>query len=130
MRHGLIALVFIVGITRSLLATTILPADVGELSHDAVAIVVGRVAAVDARWTAERRGIETLVTLDVETYLKGALGESVQFVTCRGRAGPLSEHRRGRASFREGRARASWSSSAHTDRAFRSCSVSTRASSA
>ena len=87
MRHGLTTLLFIVGITRSLLATSILPADVGELSHDAVAIVVGRVAAVDARWTAERRGIETLVTLEVETYLKGALGGSVQFVTAGGELG-------------------------------------------
>ena len=66
MRHGLTTLFFIVGITRSLLATSILPADVGELSHDA-SHLVGRVAAVDARWTAEQRGIETLVTLDVET---------------------------------------------------------------
>jgi hypothetical protein len=87
MRHGLTTLLFIAGITRSLVATSILPADVGELSHDAVAIVVGRVAAVDARWTAQRRGIETLVTLDVETYLKGALGGSVQFVTAGGELG-------------------------------------------
>jgi hypothetical protein len=81
MRLGLIAIGLLVGFTGMLQATSVLPADVGELSHDAVAIVVGRVAAVDARWTEERRGIETLVTLDVETYLKGGLGESVQFVT-------------------------------------------------
>jgi hypothetical protein len=87
MRQGLIAIFFTVLISESLLATSILPADVGELSHDAVAIVVGRVAAVEARWTAERRGIETLVTLEAETYLKGGLGESVQFVTAGGELG-------------------------------------------
>jgi hypothetical protein len=42
---------------------------------------------VDARWTPERRGIETVVTLDAETYLKGGLGESVQFVTAGGELG-------------------------------------------
>lgn len=87
MRPVFATLVFVIGITNSLLATTILPADMGELSHEAVAIVVGRVAAVDARWTAERRGIETLVTLEAETYLKGGLGESVQFVTAGGELG-------------------------------------------
>lgn len=85
-RAGFAALGLIVGLAAPQ-ATSILPADIGELSHEAVAIVVGRVAAVDARWTAERRGIETLVTLDAETYLKGGLGESVQFVTAGGELG-------------------------------------------
>lgn len=64
----------------SLTATTLIPADVGELSRDARAIVLGRVASVEARWTADRRGIETLVTLDADAYLKGVLGPSVQFL--------------------------------------------------
>lgn len=87
MRQGLIATGFLFGFVAAIQATSILPADVGELSHEAVAIVVGRVAAVDARWTAERRGIETLVTLEAETYLKGALGQSVQFVIPGGELG-------------------------------------------
>ena len=86
-RAGLAALGLIVGLAAAPQATSILPADIGELSHEAVAIVVGRVVAVDARWTAERRGIETLVTLEAETYLKGGLGESVQFVTAGGELG-------------------------------------------
>lgn len=81
MRQGFATIAFVLCLAGPLRATSILPADVGELSHEAVAIIVGRVAAVDARWTAERRGIETLVTLDAETYLKGGLGRSVQFVT-------------------------------------------------
>jgi hypothetical protein len=60
-------------------ATVIIPADLGELSHDAFAIVRGRVAAVDPRWTADRRTIETIVTLEVETYLKGTFGPTMQF---------------------------------------------------
>ena len=68
-------------------ATTLIPADVSELSRDARAIVLGRVAAIEARWTADRRSIETLVTLEADTYLKGALGPSVQFLVPGGELG-------------------------------------------
>ncbi|HZT75418.1 MAG TPA: hypothetical protein VFA27_02080 [Vicinamibacterales bacterium] len=68
-------------------ATSLVPADLGELSHEALAIVRGRVAAVDARRTDDRRTIETLVTLDVERYLKGDLGSTVQFRVPGGRLG-------------------------------------------
>jgi hypothetical protein len=60
-------------------ATVVLPAGLSELSHDATAIARGRVVAVDAQWTDGRRGIETIVTLQIETYLKGDLGDVVQF---------------------------------------------------
>jgi len=60
-------------------ATVLVPADLGELARDARAIARGTVVAVDAQWTPDRRTIETLVTLEVESYLKGALGETVQF---------------------------------------------------
>jgi hypothetical protein len=61
-------------------ATTLVPADLGELTRDAQAIARGRVAAVESRWTADHRAIETLVTLEVDTYLKGSFGSSLQFV--------------------------------------------------
>ena len=60
-------------------ATTIIPADLGELSRDARAVVRGRVAALDAQWTEDRGTIETIVTLDVERYIKGALGPTLRF---------------------------------------------------
>ena len=60
-------------------ATTIIPADLGELSRDARAIARGRVVAVEGRWTDDRHAIETIVTLDVENYLKGSLGSTLQF---------------------------------------------------
>ncbi len=60
-------------------ATTLVPASLTQLSHDALAIVRGRVSAVDARWTADHKTIETLVTLDAESYLKGSLGSAVLF---------------------------------------------------
>ena len=60
-------------------ATVFLPTDLNDLSRDAVAIARGRVVSVDAQWTDGRRSIETLVTLETETYLKGSLGQVVQF---------------------------------------------------
>jgi hypothetical protein len=60
-------------------ATVLISADLGELSRDARAIVRGRVAALDAQWTDDRGSIETIVTLEVESYLKGALGAALRF---------------------------------------------------
>lgn len=60
-------------------ATVIVPADLAELSRDAQAIARGRVSAVTGRWTEDRRTIETIVTLDVERYLKGSLGSTIDF---------------------------------------------------
>jgi hypothetical protein len=69
----------VLALASSARATVIIPADLGELSRDALAIVRGRVAAVDARWTEDRGTIETIVTVEVESYLKGALGQVVRF---------------------------------------------------
>ena len=60
-------------------ATTLIGADLGELTHAAIAVVRGRVAAVQGRWTDDRSAIETIVTLDVDEYWKGDLGPTVQF---------------------------------------------------
>jgi hypothetical protein len=60
-------------------ATVLIPADLGELSRDAIAIARGRVTALDAQWTEDHGTIETLVTLEVESYLKGSLGSTLRF---------------------------------------------------
>jgi hypothetical protein len=60
-------------------ATVLIPADLGELSRGAVAIARGRVASLDAQWTEDRGTIETMVTLEVESYLKGSLGSTLRF---------------------------------------------------
>jgi hypothetical protein len=69
----------LLALTLPVRATVIVPADLGELSRDARAIVRGRVAALDAQWTDDRGSIETIVTLEVESYLKGALGAILRF---------------------------------------------------
>lgn len=63
----------------SVRATVLVPADLAELSHDAQVIARGQVVAIDARWSDGRRAIETIVTLEAETYLKGDMGRMVQF---------------------------------------------------
>jgi len=60
-------------------ATVVVPADLNQLSREAVAIARGHIVAVEPQWKDDRRGIETLVTLETETYLKGSLGSAVQF---------------------------------------------------
>ena len=39
----------------------------------------GRVAALDTQWTEDRGTIETIVTLEVEHYIKGAFGPTLRF---------------------------------------------------
>ena len=77
--------VFLMGLAGVAHATTILPADLGELSRDARVIVVGCVAMLEEHWTVDRRAINTLVILHVDTYLKGDFGPTVQFRTPGGR---------------------------------------------
>lgn len=77
--RAVLVLCLVVHLATPASATVVIPADLGELSRDALAIVRGRVAAVDPRWTADRRTIETIVTLEVESYLKGAFGPTLQF---------------------------------------------------
>ncbi len=60
-------------------ATVVVPADLGELAQDARAIARGRVVAVEAHWADDHRSIDTIVTLEVDTYLKGSLGSTLMF---------------------------------------------------
>jgi len=75
----LLTLCLAMAVTAAAGATVLIPADLGELSRDALAIARGRVAAVDAQWTDDRGTIETVVTLEVESYLKGGLGAMLRF---------------------------------------------------
>jgi len=78
MRTAIASIVMIV-FTAAAQATVVIPADLGELARDARAIVRGRVSTVATRWTEDRRGVETIVTLEVESALKGTAGSLVQF---------------------------------------------------
>lgn len=77
--RALVSLLLIAWLAVPARATVLIPADLGELSRDALAIARGRVAAVDTQWTEDRGTIETIVTLEVERYLKGSLGSMLRF---------------------------------------------------
>jgi hypothetical protein len=88
-RLVLYVIVSIVALALPVRATVVLPADLGELAQEARAIARGRVAAVEARWGGDRRSIETIVTLEVDSYLKGSLGSTLLFRVPGGELGRL-----------------------------------------
>jgi hypothetical protein len=84
----IIALLLALAVTPPARATVVVPADLGDLSREANAIVRGEVVSVEARWTTvERRAIETVVTLDRAVSLKGSPGPQVRFRVPGGRLG-------------------------------------------
>lgn len=69
------------------MATVLIPADLAELAHEATLIARGRVTSTEGRWAEGRRGIETVVTLEAESVLKGSATDVVHFVVPGGTLG-------------------------------------------
>ena len=69
------------------MATVLIPADLAELAHDATLIARGRVVSTEGRWAEGRRGIETVVTLETESVLKGSATHMVHFMVPGGTLG-------------------------------------------
>lgn len=90
------------GAPRPALATVLVAADLSELVTSARAIVHGRVVAAVPQWLEGRRGIETLVTLEVEDSLKGGASREVTFRVPGGQMGPYRSLMPGAPSFSEG----------------------------
>lgn len=76
---GTLLLTLIVFFGEGARATTFAPTDFSELVLAARAIAHGRVTDVQPQLSDGRRRVETLVTLQVATYLKGSLGSTVVF---------------------------------------------------
>jgi hypothetical protein len=83
-------------------ALTVLPATFDELVRESHAVVHGRVTAVDGRWTADRRTIESLVTLEVVDHFKGTATETATFRVPGGEAGGRRLIVAGAPAFRPG----------------------------
>jgi hypothetical protein len=58
-------------------AVTVVPITFEQLVGESIAVVYARVADVRGQWTLDRRGIDSVVTLDALRYFKGDLGETV-----------------------------------------------------
>lgn len=75
----LIPLLALLLVGPSLAATVLVPAEFREIVSGSQIIVYGRIADVHAEWTDDRHGIDTVVSLEAATYLKGGPGDVVTF---------------------------------------------------
>ncbi len=68
-------------------ATTVVPLGFEQLVNESHSVVYGRVADVRAQWTADRRFIESVVTVEILRCMKGSARESVAFTVPGGQVG-------------------------------------------
>lgn len=74
-----IAIIGLLFVAPTLRATVLVPAEFREIVSGSQIIVYGRVSDVHAEWSDDRRRIDTVVSLDAATYLKGGPGDVVTF---------------------------------------------------
>ena len=92
-------LVFTAEVAR---ATVLIPAEFREVVAGSQVIVYGRVADIRAEWSPGRRGIDTIVTLEAGTYLKGGPADTVTFRVPGGQIGRYKNVMVGAPEFRPG----------------------------
>ncbi len=104
MRKKLLILVVALCVLAPLVAraTVVLSVDFKQLTSRAAAIARGRVVSLVPQWGAEGRGIETIVTVQVTSYLKGDFGPQVTFRVPGGKMGRFRAVTLGAPVFREG----------------------------
>jgi len=87
MRRSLLAVFFITLFSLAAHATTVAPLSFEQLVNASQSVVYGRVADVRAQWTADRRFIESVVTVEILRGMKGNAGESIAFTVPGGQVG-------------------------------------------
>jgi hypothetical protein len=95
MRRSPFVFVFICLVTAVVGATTVVPLSFEQLVSESQSVVYGRVTDVRGQWTADRRFIESVVTIDVLRGMKGpstsltagSTGESMAFTVPGGQVG-------------------------------------------
>jgi len=102
MRRSVLALLICSSLTVPALAVTVVPLSFDQLVNQSSAVVYGRVAGVQARWTADRRGIESVVTIEVLKGFKGRQGDTVSLTLPGGQLGRYVNVIPGAPSFRRG----------------------------
>ena len=68
-------------------ATTVMPLTFEQLVNGSQAVVYGRVSEVRSQWTADRRFIESVVTVEILRGMKGGARESIAFTVPGGQVG-------------------------------------------
>jgi hypothetical protein len=86
----------------TLSATVVLPAEFSEVVNGSQIIVYGRVAEVRPEWTDGRRRIESVVTVEAASFLRGTPTRTVSFRVPGGQIGRLKSVTVGAPEFRAG----------------------------
>jgi len=68
-------------------ATTIAPLSFEQLVTESSAVVYGRVSEVRSQWTADRRFIESVVSIEVIKGMKGGTSDTIAFTVPGGQVG-------------------------------------------
>jgi hypothetical protein len=87
MLRSLAVVCFVTVLAASADATTVAPLSFEELVNASSAVVYGRVIDVRAQWTADRRFIESVVSVEVIRGMKGAEAETIAFTVPGGQVG-------------------------------------------
>lgn len=87
MRCSVSILVIFLYLASSVFATTLVPLSFEQLVNESQSVVYGRVTDVRAQWTADRRFIESVVTIEVLRGMKGTARESIAFTVPGGQVG-------------------------------------------
>ena len=87
MRRNVSILTIFLYLASPVFATTILPLSFEQLVNESQSVVYGRVSDVRAQWTADRRFIESVVTIEVLRGIKGNALESMAFTVPGGQVG-------------------------------------------
>jgi hypothetical protein len=95
-------LVTVLLVAPALRATVLIPAEFREIVAGSQIIVYGRVVEVRAEWSDDRRRIDTIVTVEAGSFLKGGPGSSVTFRVPGGQIGRYKNVMIGAPEFREG----------------------------
>jgi hypothetical protein len=74
-----VVLVMAIAVGVPVSATVLIPAEFREIVSGSQIIVHGRVRHVQAEWTAGRRRIESVVTLDAASFYRGTAARTVTF---------------------------------------------------
>jgi hypothetical protein len=97
-----ITLIILLWLAQDLRATVLLPAEFSEVVAGSQIIVYGRVGDVLPEWSDDRSRIDTVVTVDAGSYLKGGPGETVTFRVPGGQIGRYRNVVVGAPEFRQG----------------------------
>ena len=85
--HRLLLFVALIALASPLGATVLVPAEFREIVNGSQIIAFGRVIDTTAEMSEDRKRIDTLVSVRVDTYLKGGPGETLVFKVPGGQVG-------------------------------------------